>query len=283
MEFKSINNFKLPVIGLGTYRFGGYKEADYSNDEESIRTLKEAINLGYTFIDTAEVYGDNHCEELIGEAIKEFDRSKLFIVTKVDKLHLKYDDVIFAAKASLRRLKTNYIDLYLIHAPNPNILIEETMKAMNYLVEQKLVKFIGVSNFEVHQLKEAQKYSKNKIVVNEIEYSLLTRDDGDYNNKDMESKTVPYCQENDILIITERPLERGLLTKPHYVLDSLCNKYNKTRSQIAINWLISKKNIVTIPMSSNIEHLKENLGAIGWNLSSEDIKLLDKTNFESLK
>jgi diketogulonate reductase-like aldo/keto reductase len=282
VEYKTVGKLKIPTMGLGTWLIGGGTEPDYSKDNESVEAIKNAIELGYNHIDTAAMYGDGHCEELVGEAIKNFDRKKLFITTKVHRKNLRHDDLIADCKKSLKRLGTDFIDLYLIHAPNPKVPLEETMKAMDFLVEKKLVRFIGVSNFTVDFLKEAQKFSKNKIVANQIEYSLLTRNFGKYaNNKNMESKTVPYCQENDIIIMAERPIERGLLTQPHSVLDKLASKYNKTRGQIAINWLISKKNIITIPKSTNIEHLKENLGAMGWNLSEGDIKLLDETNFES--
>lgn len=121
------------------------------------------------------MYSGGHAEELIGEAIKNFDRSKLIITNKVAPYHLKYDDVITACKKSLERLQTDYIDIYLIHAPNPEVPLEETMKAMDYLLEQGLIKYIGVSNFSVEQMKEAQSYSKNKIIINEIPYNLDTR------------------------------------------------------------------------------------------------------------
>lgn len=97
----------------------------------------------------------------------------------------------------------------------------------------------------------------------------------------MESEIIPYCQKNDIIIMAYRPIERGFLLNPNPLLDDLSRKYGKTKAQIAINWLVSKKNIITIPKSINPDHLKENLGAIGWNLSDEDMELLDKTEFES--
>jgi diketogulonate reductase-like aldo/keto reductase len=282
MEFKLLDkDFKIPVLGLGTWGIGGFMDTDSSNDEKSIQAIKDAIDLGYTHIDTAELYGAGHSEELIGKAIKALDRSKLIITSKVFKTNLKYDSVIASCKKSLEKLQTDYIDIYLIHAPNPEIPLVETMKAMDYLVEQKLIRFIGVSNFSVEQMKEAQKYSKNKIVANQIPYNLNTR------NKDhigkctnMESEIIPYCQEKDIIVMAFRPIERGFLLETNSVLDELSKKYNKTKAQIAINWLISKKGIITIPKSTNIEHLKENLGAIGWNLNNEDIKLLDETKFE---
>lgn len=283
MEFKSLDKgFKIPVLGLGTWEIGGLMEADSSSDNGSIKAIRDAIDLGYTHIDTAELYGAGHSEELIGKAIKDLDRSKLIITSKVFKTNLKYNDVIASCKKSLKRLQTDYVDIYLIHAPNPEISLEETMKALDYLIEQKLIKFIGVSNFSVEEIKEAQKYSQNKIVVNQIPYNLNTRNK-DYIGKciNMESEIIPYCQENDIIIMAFRPIERGFLLEPNHVLDKLSKKYNKTKAQIAINWLISKKGIITIPKSTNIEHLKENLGAIGWNLSDEDMELLDKTEFES--
>lgn len=282
MEYKNFfNDEKIPSIGLGTWTIGGRRDVDYKNDKESVEAIKNAIRLGYTHIDTAEVYGLGHCEEIVGEAIKEFDRNKLFITTKVVKTNLRYENVILAFKNSLRRLGVNYIDLYLIHSHNEEISIKETMRAMDYLVEQKLTRFIGVSNFTVEQIKEAQKFSKNKIVANQIEYNLITRNGGHTSQKmKMEEEVIPYCQENDIIVIAYRPLERGLLVKEHPILDKLALKYNKTRTQIAINWLISKKGIITIPKSTNIKHLQENLGAMGWKMEKEDYEILDDAKFE---
>jgi len=278
MEFKSLtHSTKIPVLGLGTWSMGGGMISDTTYDNENIYAIKTAIELGITHIDTAEMYGHGHAEELVGEAIKDFNRETLFITTKVSPENLRYNDVIASAKESLKRLKTEYIDLYLIHVPNPKIPIQETMKALNFLYEQKLIRFIGVSNFSVKQIKEAQKSSQNKIVANQIEYSLLIRNEGNEYISNMESKVIPYCQENNIMVIAYRPLARGKLTKPGFkILDELAKKYNKTQAQIAINWLISKKKVITIPKSTRIEHLKENLGALDWKLKPEDIRKLDK-------
>ena len=278
MEFKTLtHSTKIPVLGLGTWSMGGGMVSDTTYDKENIYAIKTAIELGITHIDTAEMYGDGHAEELVGEAIKDFNRETLFITTKVLPENLRYDDVIASVKRSLRRLKTEYIDLYLIHIPNPKIPIQETMKAFNFLYKEGLIRFIGVSNFSVKQLEEAQKSSPNKIVANQIEYSLLIRNEGNEYINNMESNVIPYCQENDIMVIAYRPLARGKLTKPGFkILDELAKKYNKTQAQIAINWLISKKKVITIPKSTSVEHLKENLGAVGWKLTSEDMHKLDK-------
>ncbi|GAB62081.1 MAG: aldo/keto reductase [Candidatus Jettenia sp.] len=276
MEFKKLtDSITISVIGLGTWTIGGGDEADTTYDKEDISAIKTAIKLGITHIDIAESYAEGHTEELVGRAIGGFDRKSLFITSKVSPEHLSCDDLLASAKGSLRRLNTDYIDLYLIHAPNPDIPIQETMKAMDSLVEQKLIRCMGVSNFSVEQIKEAQKYTKNKIVANQIEYNLLVRDKGRV-TENMESKIIPYCQENNILIIAWRPLAKGELAKPGLrILDELVKKYNRTQSQIAINWLISKRGIVTITKSTKLEHLKENLGAIGWKLQQEDIERLN--------
>jgi len=283
MDYKILDKgFKIPVIGLGTWGIGGLLDKDSSRDAESIQAIKNAINLGYTHIDTAELYGAGYTEELIGKAIKNVERSKLIITSKVFNTNLKYDDVIASCKKSLEKLQTNYIDIYLIHAPNPSIPLEETMRSMDYLVEQKIIKFVGVSNFSVKEMIEAQRYSRNKIVVNQIPYNLATRNkDHRGNCINMESEIIPYCQKNAIVIMAYRPIERGFLLKPNSVLDGLSRKYSKTKVQIAINWLISKKGIITISKSTDIKHLKENFGSFGWDLSDEDLNLLDKTEFEN--
>jgi len=278
MEYKELTpGTKIPVIGIGTWTMGGGLEGtDVTYDKENICAIKTAIKLGMTHVDTAEMYGCGHSEELVGEAISDFNRETLFITTKVSPTNLRYDDLINSAKQSLKRLRTEYINLYLVHMPNPEIPIQETMGAMDFLCERGLVKHIGVSNFSVEQIKEAQKYAQNEIVANQIEYNLLIRNSGGLYNANIESEIIPYCQANAILVVAYRPLAKGELVKRSFkTLDELAKKYNKTQAQIAMNWLISKKGIITIPKTSNIKHLKENLGAIGWRLKSKDIYKLD--------
>ncbi|MFC2143221.1 aldo/keto reductase [Candidatus Aenigmatarchaeota archaeon] len=276
METKEIDEFKIPVLGFGTWQMGGDTKRDTTNDEKDTLAIKTAIELGMIHIDTAELYGDGRAEELVGEAIKGFDRSKLFITTKVKGDNLKYNEVIEAAKNSMKRMGIDYIDLYLIHWPNNDIPLEETMKAMNDLVDNNIVKHIGVSNFSVDQMKEAQKYSKHKIVTNQIQYSLLIRNNGIW-NIDMESKIIPYCQKNNIIVTVYRPLDKGDIIKTDSpLMDELSKKYNKSKAQIALNWIISKKNMIALFKASNTEHIKDNLGTLDWKLDQEDIEKLDK-------
>jgi len=265
------NGFEIPVFGIGAYRMGGSTTHDISNDDQrDISTIKKAIDMGVTHIDTAEMYGGGHSERIVGKAIKGYVRSSLVIATKVSPMSLHYDDVIAAAKNSLKRLDTDYIDLYLIHYPNFKIPINETMKAMDYLLEKNIIKYIGVSNFNIEQFKKAQSCTRNKIVVNQIPYSLKNRmaqKDGFLN----------YARTHGVMVTAWRPIEGGMLFKNKIrIVDNICKKYNKTPSQAAINWLISQDNVVTIPGSRNIKHLEENLGALGWQLSQEDFRMLDE-------
>jgi diketogulonate reductase-like aldo/keto reductase len=260
------NGFVMPVLGIGTWYMGGGFLPDSSNDEQDIKALKTAIDLGITHIDTAELYGNGHSEELIGKAIKGYDRAKLFITSKVFRDHLKYEDVLKSFNKSLKRLGTSYLDLYLIHAPNEGIQLKETIKALDELKEKGLTREIGVSNFSVDQLKEAQSFTKNRIVINQIHYNLAYQDLQD---------VVDYCQQNDVFITAYRPVERGVLTRPGIkVLDEMCDKYKKTPAQIALNWLISQDNILTISKTSTVDHLKENLGALNWQMKKNDIEKL---------
>ena len=273
--WKLDNGFELPKVGLGTWKMGGGMETDTSEDELSLKAIKSALEMGYRHIDTAEVYGDGHAEELVGEIAKDFNREELIIASKVAKVNLRHDDVLNAAEKSLERLGMDYIDMYYIHAPNPEIPIEETMRALNKLVADGLIKHIAVSNFTVEMLEEAQKLADTKIVANQIEYSLSAQIEGNYGyNRDVISNIVPYCQENDVLIVAYRPVNRGELLQPNEVLDKMVEKYDKTRAQIAINWLVSQKNVVTIPMTQDEQHLKDNLDAGSWEMEPEDIAYL---------
>ena len=270
METKKLpNGFEIPVLGIGTCLMGGedYGPPNYTDDNKYIKTIQEAIKLGYTHIDTAEIYGGNHTEELIGKAIKIFNRKKLFITTKVCKEHLKYDDVIASAKNSLKRLGTDYIDLYLIHRPNPNVPIKKTIKAMNYLVDNKIIRFIGVSAFNIEQIKEAQRYSKYPIVTNQLKFSIFKKSD---------VKTIKYCQENNILVTAYKIFGRGMIkTDKISLIEDLSKKYSKTEAQILLKWVISKNNMVAIFKSINTTHLKENKDIFDFKLTNEEVQKID--------
>jgi len=173
-----------------------------------------------------------------------------------------------ACRKSLERLNTNYLDLYLLHQFSKDFSLEETMKALVELKDKGFVKNIGVSNFNVEHLKEAQSYSKYPIVCNQVHYNLRVREVE-------QSGLLKYCQENDVMIVAYRPTEKSKLfeTTPK-IIEDMCKKYNKTFAQISINWLISQPNVVTLAKTRNPKHLEENLGAIRWQMDQEDIEKL---------
>ena len=259
------SGLELPVYGLGLWQMGGRQEADASNDEAEIQAIRTAIDAGITHIDTAESYGNGHAEELLGRALTGYNRSKLFIATKVSAWNQSRDSLRRSFEASLKRMRTDYVDLYLLHRyPEKGIPIAETMKALDELVDQGLVKNIGVCNMSVNRFQEAQKHTKNKLVCNQVHYNVQYRE--------MEEKGVlKFCQGNDVMLVAWRPVQKGLLPNAP-ILEELAKKYDKTPTQVAINWLISQDNVVTISKTSSLEHLQENLGATDWQMSKVDIE-----------
>lgn len=259
------NGFELPVYGLGLWQMGGRFETDSSEDTRDIAAIKAALDAGITHIDTAESYGDGHAEELLCQAMHGYDRAKLFIATKVSNEHQGYEGVRSAVSKSLKRLGTNYIDLYMLHRyPMPGLSIVDTMRAMDELVDEGVVKYIGVCNFTPDMFDEAQKHSKHKLVCNQVHYNVQYREIED-------KKILDYCQKNDVMLVAWRPIQKGVLPESD-LLNDIAKKYEKTPIQVAINWLISQENVVTISKTSNPAHLKENLGAIGWELDVADIE-----------
>ncbi|MDD3521058.1 MAG: aldo/keto reductase [Actinomycetota bacterium] len=267
------NGFELPLFGFGTWSMGGRDKKDPLNDDKAdIAAIRTAIEIGITHIDTAAWYAEGHCEEIVGDAIKNYDRTEIILTTKVPPMELHYKDIICSAKKSLKRLGTDYIDIYVIHNPNPYIDIRESMEAFDYLLDKKLIKYIGLSNFNVKQFDEAQNSTDNPIVCNHLHYNLKHRGP-------LSDGSIEYAQKNDVLIVAWRPTQKGFFgLNDIEILNKLSEKYEKTPIQLAINWLISQKNVVTISKSRNIKHLKENLGAIGWEMEKSDIALL-QNNF----
>ncbi len=257
---------KIPVIGLGTWKMGGSFHPDHSKDEQWINAIQSFCNLsikklGQALIDTAEMYGAGHTEELVRDAIKSFERDALFIITKVSASHLRKDQIFTSARKSRERLQVDQIDLYLIHWPNQAVPLKETMKAMEKLVKEGIVRHIGVSNFGIGLLEEARSYLNSvDIVLNQVKYSLMDRAP--------ERALLPYCQREGITLMAYTPLELGRLCKNRY-LNEVGKKLGKSPVQIALNWLICKEKVVTIVKSEKKKHQEENLRALGWRLDQK--------------
>lgn len=270
IPMKCADGFCLPVLGFGTYQMGGKTERDPANDDQrDIAAIRAAVNLGIRHLDTAELYAGGYSETLIGQAIKSFDRDSLFLTTKVSGSNLRYDDIIQSAQASLKRLGVTSVDLYLIHRPNPDIPITESIRAMDFLLEHELIKYIGVSNFNVEQLTAALAATKHRIVSNQIHYNLSAR-------AYEQNGTLEFCRKHNVLVTAYRIVGYDQLTAGAGLLEPLAKKYQKTPAQIAINWLTNQPNVVGLVKSTNAGHLQENLGALGWQLTEEDAEYLGR-------
>jgi len=260
----------IPAIGLGTWGIGGFETPDYSRDDEYVELLKKAIEMGYTHIDTAEYYGAGHTEELVGRAIKFFRREDLFIVSKVWPNHLRRDDLLRSLEATLRRLDTDYVDLYLIHWPNPEVPLEETLDAMAEGVRMGLIKHVGVSNFDRDLLEEAVHKSREPIVCDQVLYNIEDRGPE-------RTGLLQYCQENGITLVAYSPLKRTKLSEEaRKVLERVASKHGATIYQVMLAWLISKPAVVAIPKAGSLEHLRENLEALNLKLTEEELAELDE-------
>lgn len=269
------DELSLPVLGLGTWGMGGNYRPDSSSDRYWIDAISMAIEMGITHIDTAAMYGSGHTERLIGEAIRQFDRKKLFITTKVAGNKLQFADVLRSAEASCRRLKTDHIDLFLIHWPNPAIPLGQTMSAINKLAEDQLIRWFGVSNFPVNLMREAELFSELPLITNQVEYNLFTRNNGRYNTQ-IETEIIPYCLKKGISITAWRPLMKGDATNlQHPIMEALSKKYDKTAFQIALNWLIQKPLMLTIPKMSQKTHIQQNIEALHFRMEEADYRQLD--------
>ncbi len=264
----SVQRLTLPKIGFGTWKIGGGSSADPSTDSVSTAALHSALETGYIHFDTAEMYANGHAEELLGKTIREskVKREALFITSKVMPPHLQYEQVLNSCENSLRRLQMEYMDLYLIHWPQAGVKLEDTFRALNKLVRDGKVKYIGVSNFNLKLLKQAQQLAETPIVNNQVPYSLSDR-------SYVKNGVLEYCQQNDILFTAYSPIEEGRL-RSNKTLESIAKVHNATTYQIALAWVISQPNIITIPMSANSIHIKENFNAADIELSANEIELL---------
>lgn len=269
MKFDSIPSTTLPKIGFGTWRIGGDSSPDPSLDSVSLTALHSAIETGYTHFDTAEYYAAGHSEELVGRAIRETKtkREDVFITTKVSPEHLNYNDVLKSCENSLRHLKMDYVDLYLIHWPSIGMKLEDAFRGLNKLVRDGKVKHLGVSNFKLKLLKQSQELSETPIVTNQVPYSLP-------NHTYVENGVLEYCQQNDILVTAYTPVKFRSV-RVNKTLGEIAKAHSATPFQIALAWLVMQPRVITIPMSFNPQHIKENFDAAEIQLSEKEMTQLN--------
>ena len=321
MEYRKIGNsdLELSVITFGAWAAGGWMWGS-TDRNDAIGAIKASYDLGVTSIDTAPIYGQGDSEEIVGDAIKGISRDKLQIVTKfgmrwdLDKGDFgfksknnegkdidiyKYagkESVIYECEQSLKRLGTDYIDLYQIHWPDVTTPISETFEAVSRLIEQGKVRYAGVCNYSAAQLKEADQTLE--IVSNQIPFSMV--------NRGVEEETVPYCIENNKSVLAYSPMERGLLTgkiTPDYKFEEgdhrkgvkfftpesiektnaflakikpLADEKNASLSQLVLRWTVERPGItIALVGARNAKQSVQNAEAINIKLSNDEIQFIN--------
>lgn len=256
-ELRLSSNHTIPSVGLGTWGMQGL-------EEDAVRF---ALDAGYRHFDTAKIYGT---EDGIGKALREsgIGRQEIFITTKLWNTDQGFDTALIAIEHSLERLRTDYVDLYLIHWPLTQETEgenhrAETWRAMEQILASGKARSIGVSNYEVEHLKEMEGYAKVTPAVNQIERHPF------YQQED----TTDYCEEKGIVVTNYSPLVRGRRTSEPEV-ERIANTYGKTGAQIYLRWGLQHGNVV-IPKSAQKNHIKENIHLFDFEISAEDMEALD--------
>lgn len=321
MEYRKLgrSGLNVPVLSFGTATFGGntdfFKAWGSTDVNEARRLVDTCLDNGLNFFDTANIYSDGASEQIFGNAI-EGKRNKLLISTKAtfptgegandcgsSRLHL-----IQACEDSLKRLKTDHIDLYIMHGMDANTPVEETLRALDDLVTAGKIRYIGASNFSAWHLMKSLAASEregwSRYVTHQIYYSLVGRE--------AELELLPLGEDQGVSTMVWSPLAGGALTgkirrgKPAPkdsrlgqvtfvpyedealfnvvdVLEAIAKERGKTIPQVALNWLLRRPTVANIVVGArNEEQLKSNLGAVGWKLSSEEVALLDKASEQKL-
>ena len=251
----------IPVLGQGTWRMGensGRRLAE-------IAALRFGLDLGMTLIDTAEMYGQGSAEEIVAEAIHG-KRAEAFLVSKVYPHNASLHGTAEACERSLRRLRTDYLDLYLLHWRG-SIPLAETFESFQSLKASGKICDYGVSNFDEPDLQEASVIpGGDKIATNQVLYNLLRRG--------IEWDVLPWCLNRKIPVMAYSPFEQGRLLNR---LKPLAKRRGITPAQLALAWLLQKDGIVAIPKASSQQHARENRGALDIKLGEEEIAVLDRT------
>lgn len=247
MESQSIKGENVPSLGLGTWRLSG---------GECARVVADALSAGYRHIDTAEMYGN---EEHVGEGMKKsgVEREDIFLATKVWSNHLSQKDVLRVADESLRKLRTEYVDLFMIHWPGSTPL-GETLGAMRELEEAGKIKHVGVSNFSTSLVEEASGHAE--IFCNQVPYSPY----------EDQSELLGQAEEMDYLLTAYSPIAKGRVANDA-TLKEIGEKHGKTPVQITLRWLVQQNKVAAIPKASSEERLKTNLDISDFELSEEEM------------
>lgn len=252
----------IPTFGIGTWRMGesGRLRAD------EVAALRYGIERGVTLIDTAEMYGDGEAERIVADAVGR-RRDEIFIVSKVLPGNASRDGTIAACEASLKRLKTDRIDLYLLHWRG-SVPLEETIEAFSELAQAGKILDWGVSNFDISDMGELWKTPDGDCAVtNQVLYNLTRRG--------IEFDLMPWCRQHRVPVMAYSPIEQGRLLG-HAALREIAKRHDATPAQIALAWLMRHDDVIVIPKATGLTHVDENLGALDLLLTHEDFVALDR-------
>jgi aryl-alcohol dehydrogenase-like predicted oxidoreductase len=294
-----MSGVEVSRIGLGMWQAGGKNWGTDVNDRDCVAAIVRSVECGVDLVDTAEVYGEGHSEEVVGRAIKVVGRDNLVVATKVAGSHLRERDLERACRGSLKRLGVRAIDLYQVHWPDPwdQVPFKEGFRALERLWKRGTIRAIGASNFAVRDLKDAQSHlSRAEIASNQVRYNLLQRE--------IEAEVLPYCRKERIPILAWSPLAQGVLADTYTarrkpkdsvrkqndlfsdrnlreaetvlrVLRGIAKARGKTVAQVALAWLAKDPLVVPIPGAKRPAQAEENAGAAAITLSREELRRIE--------
>ena len=253
----------IPTLGIGTWTMGESR----AKRADEIAALRAAVDLGMTVVDTAEMYGNGAAEELIAEALGD-RRRETFLVSKVLPQHATRRGTIAACEASLRRLKTDWLDLYLLHWRG-SVPFSDTLEAFNALRRDGKIRHWGVSNLDVDDMEEIaalETSAESRMATNQVLYNLMRRG--------IEYDVLPWCRDRHIRVMAYSPLEQGRLIR-HKMVQSIALRRSATPAQIALAWVLRQPGVIAIPKAGTAERVRENRGALDIALEPKDLDDLD--------
>ncbi len=251
----------IPLLGIGTWQMG----ENAHDRQQEINALRHGLDLGLSLIDTAEMYGEGGAEEVVAAAIAN-RRSEVFLVSKVYPHNASRRGAVAACERSLKRLNTDYLDLYLLHWRG-SVLLAETLETFQALQEASKIRSYGVSNFDIEDMVEDTGLKSGQgIVTNQVLYNLTRRG--------IEWNLLPWCRQRAIPIMAYSPIEQGRLLNNH-TLKAIAQERGVTAAQVAIAWLLHQDSVIVIPKSSRIDHVEQNYAALELKLSTEELAALN--------
>jgi len=257
MEYVTVADDDVPAVGLGTWKLTG---------QECYGTVKTAVSLGYRHLDTAQAYEN---ERYVGNAIadSDVDREDVFLTTKVRPDRYEPGALKASVRESLRALDTDYVDLLLLHWPNPLADLDATLRAMADLVDDGAVRHIGVSNFSTDRLERAMARSPVPIATNQVQFHPFKP----------QRELLSFCQTNDVVLTAYSPLAHGAVLDDD-LLWAIGRRYDKTPAQVALRWATQHRGVAVVPKSSSRDHLEENLDLFEFTLDEAEMERITRPN-----